>query len=304
MGLATLGTFHKRQGDQSLLTGTGLAPGIWARLFGQNHEQEWSPTIAGVNFQLAPRFDGYYAGLQTGLDILGYDADNGSRDRFGVFFASATASGDVIGYTLARRNNFSGKFDLDGNSVGGYFTHIGPNGWYLDAVGMHTWFDGDTASIQALGIDLSARTFTASLEGGYPMAFSGRWAFEPQVQIIWQETSFEDRQDLFSSIDYDDFEGFIGRLGFRLGLIEGAAKLKPYLLVNLWQNFSVDGAVTFNDRPVTTELDGAALEVGGGISVQITQAVSTYGTVSYTSELDDDEEQEGIGGTAGLRLRW
>jgi autotransporter family porin len=195
--------------------------------------------------------------------------------------------------------------ELKGDSSGGYFTHIGPSGWYLDAVAMQTWLSGDTVSVQDLGIDLSGDGFTASLEGGYPITIRGNWIFEPQAQAIWQQIDFEDRRDLFSSIDYDDFDGVIGRLGFRLGHEgTGRAKFKPYLLVNLWHNFSTESTVAFNFRPVTTDLDGTTLEAGGGFSAEINSAWSTYATVSYSTDLDDETGLEGIGGTAGLRVRW
>ena len=65
MGIATLGTFHQRRGDQSLLTGNGTTtaafamagpqgdqtlsgrsgppPAAWGRVFGGSREQQWSP---------------------------------------------------------------------------------------------------------------------------------------------------------------------------------------------------------------------------------------------------------------------
>ena len=184
MGIVSIDKFHARHGDQSLLDSTGKVPSGWARLFGRASEQDWSPTIAGVDYQLAPKFDGHIWGLQAGLDLLGQDHDNGSEDRFGVFYTHTSASGDAIGNTLAIIQNNAGKLDIDGNGLGAYWTHIGADEWYIDAVAMITWLDGDATSNRGIGADISGNTILASIEGGYPFALGGGWTLEPQAQIV------------------------------------------------------------------------------------------------------------------------
>lgn len=278
--------------------------------FGQTREQDWNTKIAGLSFfQLDPKFDGNEWGVQTELDLVGLDHENGARDRFGAFYTHAKANGDTFGFTLGQPHNLSGDLDLEGDSAGAYYTHIGPSDWYVDVVAMHTWLDGDATSKRGLGADLGGDMTLASVEGGYPIPLLGGWMFEPQIQGIWQNIDFDDTSDLFSSIDYEDFDLFTGRLGMRLGgeTHIRSTEFKPYLVINLWHNFSGDDAtVRFNGRPVTTDLSTTALEVGGGFSTQLTSLVSIYGQVSYSTDVfnGDTGDLNGVGGNAGVRLRW
>ena len=56
MTLQALGTFHERQGEQSLLTGTGAMPAGWGRAYGSDFNKSWSGTVA-------PSFDGTSRGF-------------------------------------------------------------------------------------------------------------------------------------------------------------------------------------------------------------------------------------------------
>ena len=62
-----------------------------------------------------------------------------------------------------------GDVDVNGTSLGGYWTHVGPNGWYLDGILMGTWFGGDATSsagesidIDGTGVPLRSRAATRS----------------------------------------------------------------------------------------------------------------------------------------------
>lgn len=305
MGVAALDTFHARQGDEFLLDGYGTAPGAWGRLFGRSSEQSWSPAIAGLDFQLSPRFEGDIWGLQAGQDVIARENDGGGQDRFGLFFSHTKASGDTIGNTLGFRQYQSGNLSLEGNGLGAYWTHIAPSGWYLDTVAMATWINGDATSDRGIGADISGHTLLASLETGYPIDIADGWTLEPQAQLIWQGIYLDSTRDRFSSIDYDDFDSLTGRLGVRLegnAVIDGRS-IQPFLDLNLWHDFSTSYRVTFNDRPVTTELEGTSLEIGGGLSVRIAENVSAYGALHFTTGLDGGRD-DGWGGNVGLRVKW
>ncbi|WP_183432103.1 autotransporter outer membrane beta-barrel domain-containing protein [Mesorhizobium sp. RMAD-H1] len=305
MGIAAIDKFHSRQGDQSLLNSYGTVPGAWGRLFGQSSDQEWTTSISGTDFQLDPKFDGHIWSLQTGLDLFGRDHDDGNQDRIGIFYTHTEARGDVIGNTLARLESRSGELEINSDGLGVYWTHIGSTGWYLETVGMLSWLDGDATSELGVGTEISGNALLASLEGGYPFALGNGWTLEPQAQLIWQRIDLDDTRDPYSSIDYEASDTLTGRLGARL---EGSTTLngrpaQPFIDINLWHNFSSDYTVEFNDRTLGTELDGTSLELGGGLSAQLTESVSAYGALHYTTGLDGNDN-EGLGGNIGLRIRW
>ena len=56
--------------------------------------------------------------------------------------------------------------NLDAWSAGGYWTHVGPGGWYLDAVLQETWYCG-SASTQFARLNTDGTGFIASVQGGY-----------------------------------------------------------------------------------------------------------------------------------------
>ena len=166
IGKETLGTFHERQGDQSLLTKNGPLPIGWGRAFGERTEYRRGGA-------LSPEFDGHLWGFQAGFDLAAVETWAG-RDHFGAFVGHTEANGDVRGFSLGQRRAASGSVDLDATSLGLYWTHIGPSGWYLDSVLMHSWLDGSPHSNRGVGIDLDGSSTTASLEGGYPVLSRAR----------------------------------------------------------------------------------------------------------------------------------
>ncbi|WP_425960457.1 autotransporter outer membrane beta-barrel domain-containing protein [Rhizobium nepotum] len=298
LALSTLGTFHERRGEQALLQDDGWMPNTWGRTFGQNTEVKWDGTVS-------PSFDGNLYGLQAGQDLLGRETGDGHFDRFGLFVAYAKMDGDVKGQALGWNDLAVGNVKISGTSVGGYWSHIAPQGWYVDAVLMGTWLDGHASSNAGQSIDIDGSGVTASLEGGYPIALNDRWNLEPQAQIVWQHLSLDDTADRFSSVSFDSDDTVTGRLGLRLqGKYEtGAGLIQPYLKANLWHSFSTDQTVRFAGDPIVTEIGGTSLELGGGVTAALTETVSLFATVDYTTNLGG-EKTRSWEGNIGLSVKW
>lgn len=299
LGVATLGTFHQRRGEQGLLNAQGSFAAGWGRVFGERTEQRWSGTVD-------PEFDGRIWGLQTGLDLYGIDRPSGHRDRFGLFFGYGRAEGDIRGFAIGQRRSPVGKLNLDAKSLGAYWTHLGPTGWYVDAVLMHSWHDGDARSNRGVRGDIEGTSVTASLEGGYPIALGAGFTLEPQAQLIWQHLSLDRTRDRFSTVFFDNGDSLTGRVGARLqtSFLWGSAELQPYLTANLWHNFSRTDKVLFGATDVIpTRFRGTSLEVGGGVIAKLTSNVSLYATGGYVTALGDDKGHS-LRGNLGLRVIW
>ncbi len=298
LALTTLGTFHERRGEQDLLESGGYLPSSWMRVFGQDVDMKWKGTVA-------PGVDGSLLGIQAGQDLFGYETTGGHFDRFGLFFGYARATGSVTGQALGWNDLDVGDLDISGTSFGGYWTHIGPQGWYLDAVLMGTWFDGNVDSNAQQSIGADGRAITASLEGGYPVALGDNWTLEPQAQLIWQHLSFDYQADRYSSVTFDTDDAWTGRIGMRLqGTHETPlGKLRSYLKANLWHSFSSDQNVIFGIDPIGTGLKGTALEVGGGLTVDVTEKTSLFATADYTTNLGAERARIWEG-NIGLNVKW
>jgi len=296
LALATLGTFHERQGEQGLLHNEGPISTGWGRVFGQSRKQSWSGTVD-------PSFGGTLVGLQTGLDVLARQTETGHRDHAGLFVGHARIDGDVKGFALGSHNLGTGDVKLNGTSLGAYWTHIGPEEWYLDAVLMGTWFDGVARSTRGIGSDIDGTGITASLEAGYPIAVNESWTLEPQAQLIWQHLSLQDQQDAFSSISFGTGSNWVGRIGARLqGNFETERGMfQPYLKANIWHNFKATDTVRFGNDAITTNLQSTSLELGGGIVHAFTENISAFATADYTFNLQGDRAFEG---NIGLRVKW
>jgi outer membrane autotransporter protein len=299
LGVATLGTFHQRRGEQSLLDGQGNFAAGWGRVFGERTEQRWSGAVD-------PEFDGRIWGLQTGLDLYGIDRPSGHRDRFGLFFGYGRAEGDIRGFAVGQQRSPTGKLTLDSKSLGAYWTHLGPTGWYVDAVLMHSWLDGDARSNRGVRGDIEGSSVSASLEGGYPISLGAGFVLEPQAQFIWQHLSLDQTRDRFSVVSFDNGDSLTGRIGARLqtSFLLGSAELQPYLTANLWHNFSRTDKVLFDATDVIpTRFKGTSLEVGGGVVAKITTNVCLYATGGYVTALGDDKGHS-LRGNLGLRVIW
>lgn len=296
--LATLGTFHERRGEQSIVTSSSNFSAAWGRAFGQSHQQSWAGTVS-------PSVDGNVYGFQAGLDMLGYESSGGHYDIAGLFFGYSDFDADITGQAVGWNNVQAGSMNLDTTSFGGYWTHIGPTGWYLDAVLMGSWFSGDATSSRGVGIDVDGSGITASLEGGYPIPVAQDWNLEPQAQLIWQDLSLDDQSDAFSDVAFDVDDGFTGRVGLRLqGKYQTASGLlQPYLKANLWHNFNGTDAILFGSDAITTEVESTSLELGAGVTHDFTKNFSAFAVADYTFDVNG-ENVEVFEGNVGLRVKW
>ncbi|MER8629126.1 autotransporter outer membrane beta-barrel domain-containing protein [Mesorhizobium opportunistum] len=297
LAMTTLGTFHERRGEQSLLSDTEMSP-VWGRIFGQDAKMGWSGTVS-------PSFDGTLFGLQAGFDVFGRETASGGIDRAGLFVAYGSMKGDVSGQALGQNDLSVGKLDVNGTSVGGYWTRIGQGGWYLDGVLMATFFGGDATSSRGIGIDVDGTGVTASLEGGYPIALGQGWTLEPQAQLVWQHLSLDDTEDRFSSVSFGTDSSVTGRLGARLQgetTINGLA-VQPYLKANFWHDFGGTDTVAFDTTDIATEGRSTSFEFGGGVVAKVTDKVSIFATGDYTTNLGGDKRRI-LEGNLGFSVKW
>ncbi|MHC6155707.1 autotransporter family protein [Bradyrhizobium elkanii] len=299
LGLATLGTFHQRQGDQALLTGGGEQPAAWARAYGSHSSQSWAGTVS-------PAFDGTMAGVQVGVDILRFQSAPEHHDRAGFFYAYGWASGNINGFALSLNDVRTGTLSIDSQNIGGYWTHVGPSGWYVDAVLMGSFYGASPQSDRQVGARVSGTGVAASLEAGAPIPLNSFLAIEPQAQLIWQRQSFDSFNDMFSSVALGSADTLTGRLGVRIPatFVVGTAELRPYLEANLWHTAANDRSIAF----ATTDLigvqsRGTAVEIGAGVSAQLNRTISAYASAGYTTSVDS-LHREDITGRFGLRVSW
>ncbi|MBI6920715.1 MULTISPECIES: autotransporter outer membrane beta-barrel domain-containing protein [Pseudomonas] len=295
-----LGTFHQRQGDQLLLKGEGALPASWGQAYGGALRQQWSGTVS-------PSLDGDLYGFKVGQDLYAKVGDNGYRQHVGLYVSHSRLEADVKGFALAEENRSVGDLRLDGDSVGTYWTLVGPQGAYLDTVLQYTRLDGRARSDRGDKLNIDGHAWTASLESGYPIALSERWTLEPQAQLIAQKVSLDSASDSVSRISHDAQVELTGRLGVRLeGAFTGSSGrlLQPYAQVNLWHGDGGRDTLTFDDvDKIKTDYRYTSAQLEGGVVAQVSEALSLHGGVQYTANLDS-RQQEASGVNLGVRWQF
>ncbi|RKS27707.1 outer membrane autotransporter protein [Pseudomonas sp. WPR_5_2] len=297
--LSALGTFHDRQGDQRLLTETGSFGAGWGRVYGKNVDQTWAGTVT-------PRLDGSIKGFQVGNDLYGSQTSGGQTQRTGFFVGHSRLDGDVDGFNQGYQGKRAGKVELEGDSVGLYWTLAAPGGWYFDTVAMYTWLRGDSHSDRGLKLDNNGHGLTLSVETGYPFALANNWVIEPQAQIIRQKINLDSQDDGISRVSFDSDPAWTGRLGARLkGRYNvGGLPLEPWLRANLWQTLTGTDTVTFaGTTDIDTEQKSSWADVGIGANLSLATSVSVYANVDYSRNIDSNQ-QRGVAGNLGIRVSW
>jgi outer membrane autotransporter protein len=336
MGLAALGTLHERVGDAEadaacLNAGPTTPNGplitkapplitkappiqncqqqaVWGRLFGQqinNHYESLGD----------PRASGQVVGIQTGVDLWRGSLIPGHSDTAGLYFAYGNGNVGVDGlvtnaafFNVLQR---TGSVNLNAYSGGGYWTHYGPTGWYIDAVLQGTFYQGNTAT-QFASLPLNGRGFASSLEAGYPIplpVFGPRFALEPEAQIIWQRVSFDDADDGFGPVGLGTTSGATGRLGLRgkWTVNDPAGQVwQPYVLTNVWRDWGGNATTMFGPDPVPLLEQATRLEFAGGLSARILRGLSLYGQAGYQVAVGgtDGGRRDGVKGDIGVHYAW
>lgn len=299
MTLQALGTFHDRQGEQSLLTETGAVPAGWARAYGSDFQKSWSGTVT-------PRFDGSLKGFQIGHDFYASQTSGGHIQRSGFFVGQSRLQGDVDGFAEGFQHRRAGRVKLDGDNFGAYWTLTDRTGWYVDAVAMGTHLDGRNHSDRGVKMNTEGHALTLSLEGGYPIAVSANWVVEPQVQVINQRIDLDDQNDGISDVSFDSQDYWTGRLGARL---KGRYQVRnmpiePYLRANAWRTFGGFDTVTYDgvDR-IKSQHKSSTADLGVGIVAKLSSDISVYLAADYNTNLDSNQ-LEGVSGNLGIRMSW
>ncbi|WP_143746679.1 autotransporter family protein, partial [Caballeronia catudaia] len=294
-----IGTFHERQGEQSLLTENGALPAAWARVWGGHTTQHNSGAADS-------EFSGGIGGVQVGHDLYADTTPSGHRNHYGFFFGFARASGDVNGFALGFPNADAGHLSINAYSAGLYWTHIGPNGWYTDAVLLGSSLTADPQSNRGVGATTHGSAFAASIEAGLPMPLPAGLAVEPQLQLIWQHANLHDIDDGISTVSFHEASGFIGRLGVRFyGHFDASGTtFEPYLRANLWRYFGATDNATFAGVDVIpTNAAATTAQLGAGIVAKVSVRGSVFANLAWSTNLGGSH-RSALGGGLGVRWKW
>jgi outer membrane autotransporter protein len=330
-GFSSLGTLHERMGDPyAMVDPAGGAPAaratpavylkaappagpatdspaIWGRLLGEVGKRDNNSFLSA-----GPDYTWDFGGLQSGFDLWRREGHDGARDHAGVYGTVGSIGADVQ-RVFRELGSSAGSIAMQAVSLGGYWTHYGPSGWYVDAVTQGTWYDADARSATGPALHTNGLGWAGSLEGGYPVALAGRLVLEPQAQLIYQRVRFNDGNDADALVSFSDSDALQGRLGARLVKTwDTGALTRPldtWLRANLWHEFLDGGDTTFagltgaNAITFAAPLKGTWAEIGGGATGTIAPNTTLFATTAYQHNVDGNH-QFAWTGRAGVTMRW
>ncbi len=280
---------------------------MWARVFGETGEADYGDSLDDF-LDHGPSYDFDLGGIQAGLDVLHVRHEDGGRDfaGFSIGYAHGSANVDDVG-------DAAGDADIDAYSLGGYWTHLGAAGWYVDAVLQGLLYDnGEAESAFGEDFDTDGWGLGASLEAGYPFALGGGWTAEPQAQLIYQHVSLSDGEDQFGRIDLDDTDVVYGRLGGRLAhywVTTDNLNASGWLSANVWSDFGEQAETSFatlagdNAASFDSDLGGTWGSFGLGLAAEVSEDVQLFASGEYNVGFDDGDVWS-VSGRAGLEIVW
>ena len=311
-GRSLMDTLHERVGDEEDIRGlTGLyqnAPytGGWARLIGTGGNEQGDPR--GI-FGSGPEFSYGFLGLQGGQDLIRYEHDDGSRDHAGVTFAVGSAHSNVTHF-----DGTIGDDDFQAYTLGGYWTHFGVPGWYVDTMLQGTFYDARTSANRGLlPFKTDGGGIAGSVEAGYPFKFGGGYFIEPQAQLMYQNINFNDALDNAALVKFSNVDSLIGRVGARFGRtwsldgnVPDARLITVWIRPNIWQEFRGNPTTQFSSEdgfvPFRSDLSGTWGEINVGVSGQLNLNTTLFANASYQERFDG--KGFAYDGKAGVRVNW
>lgn len=280
--------------------------GGWTRVMAQHDHRDGG--TAGIYGDKGPRYSDDMYALQAGMDLY-RDEQGGSGDVAGVYVALGQIAGDVKNFTGLS----AGRDRLQNYTLGGYWTHRDPSGWYTDAVVQGSSYKVKASSTRMAPLKTEGRGLAASFEGGYRVRLHDGWVFEPQAQLVYRHASFNDAADAASSVYFKQAGALAGRVGSEVdkswsigGTPAHPRALTAWLRADLWREFTGDTQVAFSTptAPINfrSDLKRSWVSLRAGLGAQLTRHIFVYASAGHDFGVND--HGKGYSGKAGLRVDW
>lgn len=277
-----------------------LAPSAWDELYGRSARQAQTDVLSSG---YATPGSGDFKGpavltLQSGshtqtIGLIG-----------GVNQIQANGNGVLTSRALADPN--SDTLNLQGQSLGAYYSLSGAQGWHVDLSASGGRVSGFSRNGQGARQATEGSAMTFSVEGGFPIGLSDNWVVEPQAQLINQRITLDTPYAGSGNASSSDLTAWSGRVGARLkGSYDlNGLPVEPYVRTNLWHTVYTGNTVTLDQvDKISSSRKSSTVELGLGLVARVTPAVSLYVSADYSSDVDDND-LNGIIGSLGVRMRW
>ncbi|RON52572.1 autotransporter domain-containing protein [Pseudomonas frederiksbergensis] len=285
----------------SRLTTEDASPTAWDQLYGQPSRQ------AQTDFQFG---DSAIPGADEfkGPALLTLQSSSGHVQRVGLIGGTSQFQGNGDGLYTGRALVDPGNetLNLQGQSLGAYWSLTGPQGWHVDLTASGGRVNGFSRDAQGLRQTAEGSAMTVSVEGGFPIGLGENWVVEPQAQLINQRITLDTPYAGANNATSSDLSSWSGRVGARLkGSYDiNGLPVEPYVRTNLWHTVYTGNTVTLDQvDKISSSRNSSTVDVGLGLVARVTPTVSLYVSADYSSDVDDND-LNGLIGSLGVRMRW
>ena len=285
----------------SHLTTEDAAPAAWDQMYGQASRQAQTDV-------LAEGFSTSSASERKGPALMTLESGSGRTQRVGLIGGTSMVQGNRTGLfnTRAQSDANSDSFNLQGQSLGAYWSLIGPQGWHVDLTASGGRVNGYTRNEQGVRQAAEGTAMTLSVEGGFPIGLGEHWVVEPQAQLINQRITLDTPYAGSGNASSTDLSSWSGRVGAKLkGSYDiNGLPVEPYVRTNLWHTVNTGNTVTLDQvDKISSSRNSSTVELGLGLVARVTPTVSLYVSADYSSDVDDND-LNGLIGSLGVRMRW
>lgn len=211
--------------------------------------------------------------------------------------------GAAVTYTDGESSYIEGSADNKGYGVALYGTWFVPCGAYVDLMAKYNRLDTDFA-LNGMNGSYDTDAYGVSAETGYRFNFLNKGVYvEPQIGVAYSHMFGENITAANGvSIDQDDYDSLIGRVGIRTGFNFPEDKGTIYARVSAVYDFEGDvGGIARKGDAVNSiqeDLGGAWVEMGVGANFNWTKDTYTYVDFERTN---GGEVKENYRWNVGLR---
>lgn len=278
-----------------------ISPSAWDQLYGRSSRQA---QIDVLNSGFATPGSGDFKGPA----VLTVQSGSGHIQRVGLIGGvnQIQANGNGLIRSRALSDPNAATLDLQGQSVGAYYSLSGPQGWHVDLSASGGRVSGFSRNQQGARQATEGSAMTLSVEGGFPIGISENWVVEPQAQLINQRITLDTPYAGSGNASSSDITSWSGRVGARLkGSYDlNGLPVEPYVRTNLWHTVYTGNTLTLDQvDKISSSRKSSTVEVGLGLVARMTPTVSLYVSADYSSDVDDND-LNGLIGSLGVRMRW
>ncbi|AXO87118.1 autotransporter outer membrane beta-barrel domain-containing protein [Pseudomonas parafulva] len=263
--------------------------GGWLRSYGNKHK---------VSAGAGAAYDQTQQGIAFGADMPIASSDG--QWLIGLMGGYSRSNLDLSGGT-------SGK--VDSFHVGAYSTWLADDGLYIDALIKANRFQNSSDVRMSDGRkakgDYSNNGVGATVEVGKHFKLKDGWFVEPYTQLstLWIDGA-DYTLDNGMRANANSASSVLGKVGSHVGRnfpLKDGGFVQPYVKVAAAHEFARDNQVRVNGNKFANDLSGSRIELGTGISAQVSDTLQVQAGFDY---MKGKHIEQPWGVSVGVRYNW